>query len=287
MILPLLCIFFAQALSAPFRSTDLDLNAFFNFSTCTNLVSTPSGKLAWVETLVGTPNIFLFDPKQQHTIQLTSYTQDEGLEITRLCFDSDEQKIFYSLSPIEGANSKSLRVPNVGQILVVGPNLPPIGITSDGSVLLTCQHSIVTILSPSGLRISTIKFSNGKPNPSHPLLQLQDGNFQGSIGMATWNADDTCLAFDNFRGDHSFVGVLCSHNPSVQWLASSFHFNQNPVWSPDGNSVAFFQLRPQRNQMGVITKYPFKVMYTQLGTEQTVTVFTDKVFGFPDAGFSL
>jgi len=270
-----------QTLADPIEA---DLNDYFNFSTCTNLVSSSSGKVAWVELLAGVPNIFLFDPKFFGTTQLTNYMLDQGLEITNLCFASDEERIFYSLTPIEGANSASLRDPIVGHIVVVGLQLSPTEITLDGSTFLTCNDSIVTVLSPDGQLISNIRVQkNGISDPPIPIVKLQSGNYQGYIGSAVWNADGTCLAFDNNRGDHGFVGVACVKDASVKWLASTFHFNQNPVWSPNGKHVAFYQLRPITDKRGVSMKTAFKVVIVEVATGNAVTIFSDKDFGFPQS----
>jgi len=259
------------------------LNNYFNFSTGSNMVSSQSGLIAWVDTLAGVPNVFLFDSKNPGVapLQVTSYTEDAGTTISNLCFSPDDY-LFFNYAPIEGANSPSLTQPLVTQTLVYYKGKGAIVLTMDGSVVLTCKKSCVTVT--DGMSVTDITVDQQGHVNTAVLFQLQRGNYQGYIGTATWNADGTKLAFDNYRGDHGFVGVVSTNSTRIQWLASTFHYNQNPVWSPDGKFVVFYRLRPIRNAMGLTMRLAFKVIMVELSTGNSVELFSDKDFGFPEGG---
>src|SRR3982750_4651291 len=77
-----------QVLSAPFPS---------------DLTASPTGKLAWVSNARGVRNILVAEPPQYAARALTSYTADDGQEISQLRGTPDGASIVYprggSLNP--------------------------------------------------------------------------------------------------------------------------------------------------------------------------------------------
>jgi Tol biopolymer transport system component len=62
------------------------------------------------------------------------------------------------------------------------------------------------------------------------LFEVQSD--QGYLSDFTWSPDGTALAFTNYRGDHSFVGIFTSSTSPLQWLNPSFDVDSSPAWSP-------------------------------------------------------
>src|SRR3954469_1402199 len=70
-----------QALSAPFPS---------------DLVASPAGKLAWVSNARGVRNILIAEPPQYRARAITSYTADDGQELSDLRWTPDGRSIVYT-----------------------------------------------------------------------------------------------------------------------------------------------------------------------------------------------
>src|SRR4051812_48222813 len=70
-----------QVLSAPFPS---------------DLKASPTGKLAWVSNARGVRNILVAEPPQYRARALTSYTADDGQEISQLRWTPDGRSIVYT-----------------------------------------------------------------------------------------------------------------------------------------------------------------------------------------------
>src|SRR5436190_21278163 len=70
-----------QVLSAPFPS---------------DLTASATGKLAWVSNARGVRNILVAEPPQYATRAITSYTADDGQEISQLCWTPDGSSIVFT-----------------------------------------------------------------------------------------------------------------------------------------------------------------------------------------------
>src|SRR3954453_23557608 len=70
-----------QVLSAPFPS---------------DLVASSTGKLAWVSNARGVRNILVAEPPQYATHTVTSYTADDGQEISQLRWTPDGASIVFT-----------------------------------------------------------------------------------------------------------------------------------------------------------------------------------------------
>jgi Tol biopolymer transport system component len=47
------------------------------------------------------------------------------------------------------------------------------------------------------------------------------------------------IAFISNRTDHAFLGIYTDQQTPIKWLLPSFSKDNTPVWSPDGNDIAF------------------------------------------------
>jgi dipeptidyl aminopeptidase/acylaminoacyl peptidase len=76
-----------------------------------------------------------------------------------------------------------------------------------------------------------------------PLFKVR-----GTVGSLRWNPDGSKLAFVNSRGDHSFIGIYDLTTKSINFPDPGADKDQEPVWSPDGNSLAYIRNPLQINE---------------------------------------
>jgi dipeptidyl aminopeptidase/acylaminoacyl peptidase len=69
---------------------------------------------------------------------------------------------------------------------------------------------------------------------------------RGDAAQLAWSPDGALLAFVSRRVDHSFVGVFDPANRAVRYLDPSTDRDAGPVWSPDGQHVAYVRISASR-----------------------------------------
>src|SRR5437660_525310 len=69
-----------QVLSSPFPSS---------------LISSPEGKVAWVSNVRGVRNVMVAEPPEYRARQVTSYTADDGQEISDLRWTAGARALVY------------------------------------------------------------------------------------------------------------------------------------------------------------------------------------------------
>src|SRR5690606_15649190 len=86
-------------------------------------------------------------------------------------------------------------------------------------------------------QIWTVDLGNSDSKPSQLFYTA------GSVSSPQWSPDGRKLLFTVSRTTHSFIGVFDETQPTLQWIAPSFHRDRSPRWSPDGRSIAFVRTR--------------------------------------------
>jgi dipeptidyl aminopeptidase/acylaminoacyl peptidase len=205
------------------------------------LVAAPAGgRLAWVFNERGARNIWLAEPPEYKGRRVTSYKEDDGLEITSLEWAADGKTLAYTRGGDEGggADPNPLSQPKVpeqtiwtvavekGQPQAVGPGRFP-------------------KFAPQGQRLAFVKSGqiwwaplSGKEKPQQ-LLQTR-----GSCQSLHWSPDGSKLAFVSGREGHSFVGIYDWQSRKLQWLDPSVDNDFAPAWSPDGKQIALVRTPP-------------------------------------------
>jgi dipeptidyl aminopeptidase/acylaminoacyl peptidase len=217
-----------QVMSAPFPS---DLSA-----------APAGGRVAWVLNAKGVRNIWIAEPPAYKGRQITSYSEDDGLEIGELGWTPDGQSIIYTRGgDLEGfgenPNPRSRTEEPKQQIWIT---------SLEGKLRLLGEgHSAV--VSPKGDRVAFIfkrDVSWVKTDGSEKAAQL----FQtkGRSGSLHWSPDGSKLSFLSNRGDHSYVGVYDLMAKSIRYLDPSVDRDAEPIWSRDGKQVAFIRVPTSR-----------------------------------------
>ncbi len=228
--------------SRPMRERDrpFSIEAVLSAPFPYNLIAAPRGdRVAWVFNAQGRRNIWVADGPDFTARPVTSYTEDDGQELSQLAFSPDASVIVYVRG---GPPNREGEVPN--------PTSDPRGARQlimavrleDGRTWEIAEGSNPRI-SPRGDlvaferrgRIFIAPLAGGERE--RPLFEARGRN-----GSPTWSPDGTKLAFVSSRGDHSFIGVFDLERRQITWIAPSVDRDREPVWAPDSRRVAFIRI---------------------------------------------
>jgi dipeptidyl aminopeptidase/acylaminoacyl peptidase len=203
------------------------------------IVAAPvGGHVAWVQNTKGSRNVWVASAPDFAPRQLTSYSGDDGQDITTLTWAPDGRALLYVRG---GGPNRQGEIPN--------PAISP----QAAEQAIWCVE-----LSPSAPR----KLATGSaPAVSHAgmVAYLSRGQvwktplagtdtaaqlftIRGTARDLRWSPDGTRLAFVSARGDHAFIGVYDVAARSLRYLDASIDLDGNPAWSPDGTRIVFTRI---------------------------------------------
>lgn len=230
---------------------------------------TPSrsgGKVAWVLSAKGARNVWVAEAPNYKGRQLTSYNEDDGIEIAELAWTPDGSSVIYTRGgDLDGFGENTNPRSN--------PEEPKQAIwiatlKGDAPQQLAEGHSAV--LTPSGDRVFYVKGRDvwvvKLDRSEKPALLIQT---KGRCGALHVSPDGSMLAFANSRGDHSFVGVYDLANKQLRYMDPTVDRDSEPVWSPDSKQLAFIRNRAAREAFAFGPKrsgYPWSIRVADVKT---------------------
>ena len=230
----LVLAFAASAQRAPFTIDQVLGSAF-----PTHLTAAPAGgKVAWVSNSRGVVNIMVAEPPAYVGRKLTKYTEDDGQDLSDLCWTPDARAVLYVRG---GSTNRSGESPN--------PALDPHGaeqaiwmVWLDGRLPRKIGEGNSPAVSPRGDRVA---FRHQGQIWWAPLdgksAVAQTFQARGRAERPMWSPDGARISFVSNRGDHSFIGVYDVTGNRVDYLDPSTDWDSEAVWSPDGRRIAFIR----------------------------------------------
>jgi len=231
------------------------------------LVAAPAGgAIAWTFDDEGSRNVWVARPPDYKARKITSYTGDDGQEITDLAFTPDGNAVAY----VRGQNANGHgEVPNPA--LNVDGEKQEVWVASlSGGAPRKIGEGHALAMSPSGDRIAYVKGGqiwSASLKDTLPGAQLM--HTRGSAGALRWSPRGEKLAFASRRGDHSFIGVYDASAKTLEYLSPSVDDDGSPIWSPDGSRVAFIRIvtTSRRPSFGANrTEEPWSIVVADVAT---------------------
>ncbi len=255
----------------PIQAQEASLKEFLSYSFPTGLIASPNqGYIAWVENKEGVRNIYYAQEPGYTPKQLTSYTEDDGQELSNLAFNQDHSAMVFVRGAApnrqgEYPNPTSNPKPPKREIYVLNLESGDSKMLDQGSNPQWLGHQILYQKKGTAWVMDT-DGENGKS-----LFDVR-----GSIGDLTLSPDQSQLAFVNGRGDHSYIGIFTFSDGSLKLLDPTIDRDSNPVWSPDGNQLAFLRMPWEEIRMFSPRRegLPFSIVVADLTSKNTNTIFT-------------
>jgi dipeptidyl aminopeptidase/acylaminoacyl peptidase len=196
------------------------------------------GKVAWILNERGARNVWIASAPEFKGTRLTSYTEDDGIEIGQLRWLPDGSAVVF----VRGGDLEFLGRADPNPTANAAGTEQAILIAAPGSAPRKIADGHSPIVSPKGDRVVFTRGGQLWVAPTGGMAQMVFKPRSGvTSGDAVWSPDGSQVAFVSDRGNHSFIAVYGFETRSLTYLDPSVDRDTNPAWSPDSKQLAFMR----------------------------------------------
>jgi dipeptidyl aminopeptidase/acylaminoacyl peptidase len=207
----------------------------------TELTAAPTGaRFAWVQSVEGVRNVWIAQAPDLRGRRITSYTVDDGQDLTELRFTGDGRFVVFTRG--EAANRQG-ESPNPSQ-MPDGAEQAVWAVSTDGAGSpKRLGPGRLPSPAPNGERVAWVNRGQvwSIDLAAGDAKGAQLFTARGAAQQLAWSPDGASLAFISNRGTHSFVGLFAVASRDLRYLDPSLDRDSQIVWSPDGTRVAFIR----------------------------------------------
>lgn len=189
----------------------------------------------------GKRNVYVAEGPAYDLRKLTSYSRDDGQEISSLSVSADGQWVVYVKGGEHSGNRDRSAVVNPAHD-PVQPKIEVWAVKFAGGTPKKLGDGDYAVPSPNSDKVAWVnegKIWAGKIDGLSPALCVVD--LKGECGSIQWSPDGSGFAFVCNRTDHTYIGVYTNPAAPIKWIAPSFARDASPRWSPDGKKLAFIR----------------------------------------------
>lgn len=204
-------------------------------------VSSEGSRIAWTINKEGIRNIFVSEGPGFSSRQLTDYTDDDGQAISSLSLSPDGNWCVYIRGGDFGSNWRDDEPVNA----LSSPEPPIVRIWSisfSGGDPVMLAEGVNPVISPAGDKVA---FTRGGQIWTVPIDGSEKASrlftSRGTNSSPEFSPVGDKVAFRSSRGDHSFIGIYNGPERPITWIDPGYDHDSSPVWSPDGNHIAFIR----------------------------------------------
>lgn len=222
--------------------------------------SNKGDKLAWSMNEKGIRNIYVAEGPSFKPRKLTSFTEDDGQEITSISISDDGKWVLFVSGGDHGSNFDHLKPvnpfgnlePQAVRVMQIAFTGGPIRIISEGDEPVISPNNDVVIYIKEGQPwVSKLDTNKNEDFLDAPVKLFKT---RGTVSQLKWSPDGSRVVFVANRGDHSFIGSLTIGNNQIQWIDPSFALDMSPRWSPDGKNIVFIRTLALGGQSDSLTQ---------------------------------
>ena len=277
------CLIATLAIATVAHAQQVTLEALLAAPFPSEIVAAPTGgHVAWVENAKGARNVWVASAPDFAPRQVTSYTEDDGQDITGLTWSRDGRTVLYVRG---GAPNRQGEVPNPTSAAqpaeqAIWAAFTEASAAKPANDAASNPRKLATGSNPSISRSGQVAYiSRGQvwtTNVSGTEKPAQLFTIRGQARESRWSPDGAGLAFVSGRGDHSFIGVYDVAAKSLRYIDPSIDLDANPAWSPDGTRLVFarvpatgenFSFAPRREAL------PWSIRVADVATGKTTEIW--------------
>jgi len=228
------------SLAAQRRS--LSAETLLSFPFPENLVASSVGStVAWTFNERGVRNIYAAEGPDFKSRRITTYSSDDGQELTNLSFSDDGRTIVYVRGGDHGSNwpAEGNLMPNPASS-AAETKMQVWSVPVGGGKPVLLGDGDQPEAAPRTKRVAFLRDRSIWIAPIDGSRSAEQAFFAKGICLSpSWSPDGRMLAFVSNREDHSYIGIFEAADRPVRYIAPSTSRDSAPVWSPDGSAIAF------------------------------------------------